>query len=75
MQRDDLFTNIHKAIRAGLFDLTVTAGATDWNNPTAVAGFGDTWCRLHALLEAHTHQSWLRPCRKPQRRTHVRSDC
>jgi hypothetical protein len=55
MQRDDLFTNIHKAIRAGLFDLTITAGATDWNDPAAVAGFDDTWRRLHALLAAHTH--------------------
>ena len=55
MQRDHLFTNIHKAIRAGLFDLIVTAGATDWNDQRAVAGFGDTWCRLQALLEAHTH--------------------
>jgi hypothetical protein len=55
MQRDDLFTNIHKAIRAGLFNLTVTAGATDWNDHRAVTVLADAWRRLHALLEAHTH--------------------
>ncbi len=54
MHRDDLFTNIHKAIRAGLFDLTVTAGATDWNDPEAMARFDDAWRRLHGLLVAHT---------------------
>jgi hypothetical protein len=54
MQRDDLFTNIHKAIRSGLFNLTVTAGATDWNDRRAVTVFADAWRRFHALLEAHT---------------------
>ena len=55
MERDDLFTNIHKAIRAGLFDLVTTAGATDWTDPGDVDRFAAEWGRMHALLDAHTH--------------------
>ena len=54
MTRDDLFTNIHKALRKGLFDLTVVTGATDWDVPAEVAALGERWRRLHALLESHT---------------------
>jgi hypothetical protein len=54
MKRDDLFTNIHKAIRAGLFDLITTAGSTDWTDAAAVAAFDTDWRRLRALLAAHT---------------------
>ena len=32
LTRDDLFTTIHKALRKGLFDVTVRAGATDWTH-------------------------------------------
>jgi hypothetical protein len=54
MQRDDLFTNIHKAIRAGLFELITTAGATDWNDPSQLDVFEEKWQRMHQLLDAHT---------------------
>ena len=54
MIRDDLFTHIHKALRKGLFDLTVLAGATDWDDPDEVALLGTRWRELHALLEGHT---------------------
>ena len=30
LSRVDLFTDIHKALRKGLFDLSAQAGATDW---------------------------------------------
>jgi hypothetical protein len=55
MERDDLFTNIHKAIRAGLFDLVTTAGATDWTDPGDVDRVAGKWRRMHALLDDHTH--------------------
>ncbi len=55
MPRDDLFTNIHKSIRAGLFDLVTTAGATDWSDPTDVDRLACKWKRMHALLVDHTH--------------------
>ena len=54
MIRDDLFTHIHKALRKGLFDLTVLTGATDWEDPDQVALLGTRWRQLHALLESHT---------------------
>ncbi|WP_067793581.1 hemerythrin domain-containing protein [Actinomadura formosensis] len=52
--RDDLFTHIHKALRSGLFAVTVQAGATDWNDAAEVAGLGERWRRLLALLRSHT---------------------
>ena len=54
MIRDDLFTHIHKALRKGLFDLTVLTGATDWDDADEVAHLGARWRQLHALLESHT---------------------
>ena len=55
MERDDLFTDIHKAIRVGLFDLITTAGATDWSDARDVDRFADKWQRMHALLDDHSH--------------------
>ncbi len=55
MERDDLFTNIHKAIRAGLFGLITTAGATDWTDQGDVDRFAGTWQRMRALLDDHSH--------------------
>ena len=55
MERDNLFTNIHKAIRVGLFDLITTAGATDWSDARDVDRFADKWQRMHALLDDHSH--------------------
>lgn len=54
MQRDDLFTNIHKAIRAGLFDLIVLTGATDWTDAEETDRVHLAWRRMHTLLVAHT---------------------
>ncbi|WP_238010660.1 hemerythrin domain-containing protein [Dactylosporangium sp. AC04546] len=52
--RVDLFTGIHKAIRAGLFDLTVRAGATDWSDPAERAELGACWDAMAELLQSHT---------------------
>ena len=55
MSRDDLFTTIHKGLRMGLFDLTVQAGRTDWDDPLAVAELHDRWRALRSLLDGHSH--------------------
>jgi hypothetical protein len=52
--RDDLFTNIHKGLRLGLFELAVNVGRTEWSDPTAVAEIGGQWRPLLGLLRAHT---------------------
>ncbi|MDG6108634.1 hemerythrin domain-containing protein [Dactylosporangium aurantiacum] len=52
--RVDLFTGIHKALRAGLFDLTARAGATDWSDPAEVAELGTRWDAMAELLHSHT---------------------
>ena len=52
--RVDLFTDIHKALRKGLFDLTVQAGATDWDEPDAVEALAAAWELLVELLRCHT---------------------
>lgn len=54
MTRDDLFTHIHKALRKGLFDLAVRAGATDWTDPDDVGALTAAWAPLAGLLRAHT---------------------
>jgi len=55
MQRDDLFTHIHKALRKGLFDLTVRTGATDWTDDEDVRALEAAWRPFLALLRSHTH--------------------
>ena len=52
-ERDDLFTNIHKGLRLGLFDITVQAGRTDWADPPQVTELGERWDGLLTLLRAH----------------------
>lgn len=52
--RDDPFTPLHKALRRGLFEVTMQAGATDWNDPAEVVSLADRWRPLLALLRAHT---------------------
>lgn len=54
VSRLDLFTGIHKALRAGLFDLTVRAGATDWSDLAEVAELGTHWDAMVELLHSHT---------------------
>jgi hypothetical protein len=52
--RDDLFTHIHKALRKGLFDLSVATGATDWTEPAEVAALAEQWRPFVDLLRSHT---------------------
>lgn len=52
--RDDLFTHIHKALRLALFDVTVAAGRTDWDDAREVAELERQWRPLLGLLRAHT---------------------
>ena len=52
--RDDLFTHIHRALRKGLFDVTVAAGATDWTDPADRTRLAERWRPLAALLRSHT---------------------
>jgi hypothetical protein len=54
MARDDLFTHIHKALRLGLFEVTMRAGATDWTDVGDVARLERRWRPLQGLLESHT---------------------
>lgn len=55
MDRDDLFTHIHKALRKGLFDLAVHAGATDWTDPVDIRSLADRWQPIVTLLASHAH--------------------
>lgn len=52
--RVDLFTDIHKALRKGLFDMSIAAGATDWTTTESVAPLASRWAALADLLRAHT---------------------
>lgn len=52
--RTDLFTDIHKALRKGLFDLSTAAGATDWDDPQAVSALAAEWSQMVELLRSHT---------------------
>ena len=54
MPRDDLFTHIHKALRKGLFDLTVLTGSTDWTAPDEVGALEARWRPFLALLRSHS---------------------
>ncbi|GIH23288.1 hypothetical protein Aph01nite_15980 [Acrocarpospora phusangensis] len=54
MERDDLFTHIHKALRRGLFEVTMQAGATDWADAGDVERLAARWRPLLALLRSHT---------------------
>ncbi|MFI7133944.1 hemerythrin domain-containing protein [Nonomuraea sp. NPDC050153] len=54
MERDDLFTHIHKALRRGLFEVTMQAGATDWTDAADVEQLAARWRPLLALLQSHT---------------------
>lgn len=62
--RDDLFTHIHKAIRRGLFDVTVQVGRTDWSDDLDVGEVLRAWGPMLALLRSHTRhedEHLLRP--------------
>jgi len=55
MERDDLFTMIHKGLRHAIFEVNVRAGATDYADATAVAELQESWRRLHSALSGHSH--------------------
>lgn len=52
--RDDYFTQIHKAIRWGLFDVAGAIGRLDVGDRDALERSAQSWSRLSALLRAHT---------------------
>lgn len=52
--RDDFFTQIHKAIRWGLFDAAAALGRLDASDEAARGEVFASWRRLSALLHAHT---------------------
>jgi len=54
MSRDDLFTMIHKVLRKGLFDTCMLAGATDYDDPSAVERLRDAWQRCDMMLRGHS---------------------
>jgi hypothetical protein len=53
--RVDLFTTIHKGIRALLFDLAADAARADVSSTAAVDALADTVERVLAFLEEHAH--------------------
>lgn len=51
--RDDFFTMIHKALRAGLFAAAREAGRIDWRDPVRVKAFQHDWERVVELVLSH----------------------
>jgi hypothetical protein len=51
--RDDLFTMIHKALRAGLLMLDIEAGRIDWGDATQVEAFARRWDQIATLTRSH----------------------
>ena len=59
MQRFDLYRNIHKGIRAMLFDLVQKSGRVDFRDLTAVARLRAETKDIFELLEGHAHKEEL----------------
>lgn len=53
MPRIDLYTAIHKSVRAALFHLSTHAGATDFADESATARLGEELSALATRLRAH----------------------
>lgn len=51
--RQDLFTMIHKALRAGVLTLDIDAGRIDWGDATQVEAFVRRWEQVATLLRSH----------------------
>lgn len=68
--RDDLFTMIHKALRAGLFDAAVEAGGIDWGDRVQVEELERRWSRVVALVGSHAghEENYIWPLLESKRR-------
>ena len=51
--RDDFFTLVHKALRAGLLTLYVEAGRLDWQDADVVTEYAQRWGRIVTLFRSH----------------------
>jgi len=51
----DFYTQIHKALRRLLFNLSIKIGAADWTNPQICKEIYDELLQLIALLKVHAH--------------------
>ena len=51
----DVYREIHKAMRHGLFGVTTQAGATDAADDIAVAALAEEWGRVRLVLDGHHH--------------------
>ncbi len=49
----DMYRNIHKGIRSGLFGVTLAAGQVDPHDADAVRGLAERWTDLVSVLVAH----------------------
>jgi hypothetical protein len=54
LEREDLYTLIHKVLRTQLFEVCVQAGATDYGDPHAVFELQDAWQRFDTMLRSHS---------------------
>lgn len=53
VKRDDLFTLIHKALRAGFLMLGIDAGRLDWRDDAQVQAFTRRWEQVTTLIRSH----------------------
>ena len=51
--RHDFFVLIHKGQRKELFEATLLAGTTNWEDASAANDFVSRWSKLASMLEAH----------------------
>ena len=54
MERDDLYTQIHKVLRKALFDVCVMAGATDFADRGAFGDLRERWDFFDLSLRNHS---------------------
>jgi len=52
--RLDLYRDVHKGIRKELFDLTMLAGSTEFQNPESLQQLKDRFSRTYNMLETHS---------------------
>ena len=54
MERDDLFTTIHKGLRHAMFEVGLQAGRTDYADTASVDELRGAWDSLHSALGGHS---------------------